>query len=180
MARPTSRFEPTKAKEKDGSKTDIPDFDLHLLCDEQGKYPAELKSWEQAVLTTEMKRDGFMFWYRNPDRPSQDSLGISYSEGDDSRIVRPDFIFFAEEDGEIVSDIVDPHGFHLADAMPKLKGLARYAETHSTIYRRIEAVAETGGKLRMLDLTQSKVRQAVMESTSAESLYKGAVACDYQ
>ena len=126
-----------------------------------------------------MERDGFKFWYRNPDRPSQDSLGIAYADGDDTKIVRPDFIFFAEQDGEVVVDIIDPHGFHLADALPKLQGLARYAETHSQIYRRIEAVAETGGKLRVLDLTRDDVRQAVMEATSAEALYKGAAAGDY-
>ena len=159
-----------KAREKDGLETDIPAYEQHLLCDEQGLYPAELKTWEKAVLTAEMERDGFKFWYRNPDRPSQDSLGISYADGDDTKIVRPDFIFFAEQGGEVVVDIIDPHGFHLADALPKLQGLARYAETHSQLYRRIEAVAETGGRLRVLDLTRADVRQAVMEATSGSSL----------
>jgi hypothetical protein len=180
LARPVSRFEPTIAREKDGSEADIPTYMEHLLCDERGAYPAELKfSWEKAVLSAEMEREGFKFWYRNPDRPSQDSLGIAYAVGDDTKILRPDFIFFAEQDGEIVADIIDPHGFHLADALPKLQGLAHYAETHSQIYRRIEAVAETGGKLRVLNLTRADVRQAVMEATSAEALYKGAAAGDY-
>jgi hypothetical protein len=179
LARPVSRFETTTAREKDGSETDIPAYKQHLLCDEQGSYPAELQTWEKAVLTAEMERDGSKFWYCNPDRPSQDSLGISYVDGDDTKIVRPDFIFFAEQDGEIVADIIDPHGFHLADALPKLQGLARYAETHSQIYRRIEAVAKTGGKLRVLDLTRDNVRQSVTEATTAEALYKSAVAGDY-
>lgn len=128
----------------------------------------------------EMDRDGFKFWYRNPDRPSQDSLGISYAEGDATKIVRPDFIFFAEKDGKIVANLIDPHGFHLADALPKLQGLASYAETHLHFYHRIEAVAEAGGKLRVLDLTRNDVRQAVMEATSAESLYKSVAASDYR
>jgi hypothetical protein len=179
LAQPVSRFEPTKARENDGTETIIPNFKHHVLCDEHGLYPADLKSWEDAVLTAEMKRDNFKFWYRNPDRPSQDSLGISYADGDDTKIVRPDFIFFAEQDSRIVVDIIDPHGFHLADALPKLQGLARYAETHSQFYRRIEAVAEMGGKLRLLDLTRADVRQAVLEAKNAESLYKSAVAGDY-
>lgn len=179
LAQPLSRFEPTKAREKNGAETDIPAYKQHLLCDEQGSYPADLETWEKAVLTAETERDGFKFWYRNPDRPSQDSLGISYADGDDTKIVRPDFIFFIEQNGEIVADIVDPHGFHLADALPKLQGLARYAETHSQHYRRIEAVAETGGKLRVLDLTRDDIRQAVREAKSAEALYRGAVAGDY-
>lgn len=179
LARPVSRFEPTEAREKDGSERVIPAYKQHLLCDEQGLYPAELGTWENAILTAEMERDGFQFWYRNPDRPSQDSLGVAYVDGEDTKIVRPDFIFFAEQGGDVVVDIIDPHGFHLADALPKLQGLARYAETHSQIYRRIEAVAETVGKLRVLDLTRVDVRHAVMEAASAEALYKSAVARDY-
>jgi type III restriction enzyme len=127
-----------------------------------------------------MQRDGFKFWYRNPDRPTQDSLGVAYVEDDETKIVRPDFLFFAElPDGGIAVDIVDPHGFHLADALPKLQGLARYAETHPQIYRRIEAVAESGGRMRVLDLTSAEVRAAVMAASSAKSLYEGAAARDY-
>ncbi|MBS0632446.1 MAG: DEAD/DEAH box helicase family protein [Verrucomicrobia bacterium] len=179
LALPVSRFEATKARETNGTETDIPAYAQHLLCDEKGFYPAELKPWEKAVLTAEMARNGFKFWYRNPNRPSQDSLGISYAEGHDIKIVRPDFIFFANQNDKVVVDIIDPHGFHLADALVKLRGLARYAETHAQIYRRVEAVAEIEGKLRVLDLTQAHVRQAIMEATSAEGLYKSAIAGDY-
>ena len=93
LARPVSRFEPTKARETGWLETDIPTYKQHLLCDEQGSYPAELGTWEKAVLKAEMERDGFKFWYRNPDRPSQDSLGIAYADDDDTKIVRPDFHF---------------------------------------------------------------------------------------
>ena len=179
LAQPVSRFEPTKAREKDGVETDIPSYKQHLLCDEQGLYPSELKTWEKAVLTVEMERAGFKFWYRNPDRPSQDSLGIAYADGDDTKVVRPEFIFFAEQAGTVVADIIDPHGFHLADALPKLRGLAVYAETHSQFYRRVGAIAQVGDKLRILDLTRADVRQAIIEATSAEALYRGALAGDY-
>ena len=179
LAQPMSRFEPTKAREQDGAEVDIPTYSQHLLCDEQELYPAELGTWEKAVLKKEMERDGFKFWYRNPDRPSQDSLGIAYKSDDDTRIVRPDFIFIAEVDGEIVADIIDPHGFHLADALPKLQGLAHYAETHAEVYRRIEAVAKIGEKLRVLDLTRADVREAIKGAESAEGLYSGALAGDY-
>lgn len=179
LAIPMSRFEPTTAREQDGTEINIPTYEQHLLCDEKGSYPAELKTWEKAVLTSEMEREGFKFWYRNPDRPSQDSLGIAYKADDDTRIVRPDFIFFVEEDGTVFADIVDPHGHHLADALPKLKGLALYAETHSHVYRRIEVVAKIGDALRVLDLTCTEVRQAIADATSAESLYRNATANDY-
>lgn len=179
LAQPTSSFEPTKVRDKDGSETAIPTFEKHLLCDDQGRYPAELKSWEIAVLSAEMARSDFRFWYRNPNRPSQDSLGIAYIDGDETKILRPDFVFFSEVNGEVVVDIIDPHGFHLADALPKLKGLAHYAETHSQVYRRFEAVAETAGTLRRLDLTRADVRDAIKQATNVEALYKSAVAGDY-
>jgi len=179
LSRPVSRFEPTKAREQDGSETVLPTYEHHLLCDEQKSYPAELGDWEKSVLSAEMQREGFRFWYRNPDRPSSDSLGIAYAADEDTKIVRPDFVFFAEQDGEVVADIIDPHGFHLADALPKLRGLADYAESHPETYRRIEAVAETGGKLRVLDLTREDVRKAVRGAGSAEGLYRSAEANDY-
>ena len=179
LAQPTSRFEPTKMRNTDGSETNIPAYDGHLLCDEASRYPAELDDWERKVLAKEFERQGFKFWYRNPDRPSQDSLGIAYTDEDTTKILRPDFIFFAEVDGKVVADIVDPHSPHLADAVPKLQGLARYAETHPDVFRRVEAVAEVGGKLRVLDLKQAFVRQAVLRATGAASLYGSAAAGDY-
>lgn len=179
LMRPVSRFEPTSVREND-VESPISVYANHLLCAEDGNYPAELVTWEKAVLDVEMKRQGFMFWYRNPDRPSQDSLGIAYTFGEETQILRPDFIFFAKQGKDVVADLVDPHGFHLADALPKLQGLARFAEEHPKAFRRIEAVADIGaGKLRVLDLTQLDVRQAVAAATSAEALYRGASASNY-
>ncbi|MFM7404526.1 MAG: hypothetical protein ACKO1N_10695 [Erythrobacter sp.] len=127
-----------------------------------------------------MARDDFVAWYRNPDRSSQESLGISYKIGKVFSIVRPDFLFFAKAaDGSIVADIVDPHGTHLADALPKLKGLASYAEKHGGDFRRIEAIAETGNGLRKLDLTNPDVRSAIDAATDAKSLYEGPASTDY-
>jgi len=179
LAQPTSRFEPTRARETNGNESAIPTYKQHLLCDDQGAYPAELNDWEKAVLRHETERDGFRFWYRNPDRTSQDSLGIAWWLGNDARIMRPDFIFFSEHDGEIVADIIDPHGVHLADALPKLQGLAAYAAAHEKTYRRIVAVAEVGGSLRMLDMTRTEVRAAVAAATNVNDLYVGALGSDY-
>ncbi|MGQ0654166.1 MAG: hypothetical protein ACT4P4_18195 [Betaproteobacteria bacterium] len=112
---------------------------------------------------------------------ARDSLGVAYEDGDDVKIVRPDFLFFAQSAvGTVVADIVDPHGLHFADAVQKLQGLARYAETHPRVYRRLESVAETGGRLRVLDLTRAEVRKAIAESEDAKSVYQSALANDYE
>lgn len=108
------------------------------------------------------------------------SLGIAYSLREVFGIVRPDFIFFAAQaDGKVVADIVDPHGLHLADALPKLQGLALYVEMHEKVYRRIESVAEAKGKLRVLDLTNDTVRKGIAVATDAASLFSGTLARDY-
>lgn len=45
---------------------------------------------------------------------------------------------------------------------------------------RIKAVAETGNKLRVLDLTRADVRNAFKEAKNAEALYHGLLAGDYR
>ncbi|HDS1557122.1 TPA: DEAD/DEAH box helicase family protein [Stenotrophomonas maltophilia] len=179
LVKPESKFEMTKVREGD-KETDLPTWKHHLLCDESGNYPAQLNDWETTVFETETKREGFAFWYRNPQHPGQASLGIAYVEADQYKIVRPDFLFFAEQNGKVVVDLVDPHGLHLADALPKLQGLAQYAETHAGAYRRIESVAAANGKLRALDLTRPEVRKAIAEAKDAAGLFAGTLADDYE
>ncbi|NYF89921.1 DEAD/DEAH box helicase family protein [Tunturiibacter empetritectus] len=180
LVKPETKFEPTKVIEND-KETEFPTYKNHLLCDENGNYPANLNSWEIAVAETESKRKGFSFWYRNPQQPGQSSLGIAYLDGDQYKIVRPDFIFFSTlEDGKVVGDIVDPHGLYLNDALPKLRGLALFAEAHSVAYRRIESVAEVKGKLRALNLKREDVRNAIAIAKDAASLFVGRLASDYE
>ncbi|MBM7486403.1 type III restriction enzyme [Bradyrhizobium sp. USDA 3686] len=180
LARPTSWMQPTTAREPNGAVFDLPRFEKHLLCDRDGLFPEHFNSWEGSVVAAELQREGVIAWYRNPDRASQDSLGVTYEDGDEMKIVRPDFIFFSEHaNGTVVADIIDPHGIHLADALPKLKGLAKYAEANLSTYRRIEAVAKIDDSYRALDLTKDKVRAEIQAATSAKSLYTGKMANDY-
>jgi len=131
--------------------------------------PAELNEWERAVVEAECKRPGFLFWYRNPQQPGQSSLGVAYQEDDEYKIVRLDFVFFSEQDGTVVADLVDPHGTHLSDALPKLQGLSIYAEFHGDAYRQLQSVAGVDGKLRVLDLKKSNDRAAILVAKSAKA-----------
>ncbi|HYD86247.1 MAG TPA: DEAD/DEAH box helicase family protein [Vitreimonas sp.] len=166
LARPTVWIQPTTALETDGKKIDLPRFQHHLLCGGDKLFPVDFgSSWEEKVLSTEMQRPGFVAWYRNPGRASQDSLGIVYEEAGESKIVRPDFVFFSKlADGSIAADIVDPHSTHFTDALPKLKGLVKYARNHASTYRRVEAITAEGGIYRMLDLTDLAVQKAIDEA----------------
>lgn len=179
LVKPESKFEMTKVREGD-KETDLRTWKHHLLCDEGGNYPAQLNDWEATVFGTESKREGFAFWYRNPQHPGQSSLGIAYVEADQYKIVRPDFLFFAEQNGKVVVDLVDPHSLHLADALPKLQGLALYAEAYAGAYRRLESVAAVSGKLRALDLTRPDVRRAIAAANEAVGLFAGVLADDYE
>ncbi len=181
LVKPISWMENTAVRES-GKETPIPTYKNHLMCDESGDFPALFRSdWEIKVLSAESARKGFLAWYRNPDRSSQDSLGIAYQDADTVKIVRPDFIFFSTPaGGRVVADIVDPHGTQYADALPKLKGLARYAATHPEVYRRIEAVAAVRGQLRALDLTNPKIQAAVKDADDAAALYGSDLAVDYK
>jgi type III restriction enzyme len=183
ITRPHMWLQPTTAREPNGKQYDLERFERHLLCDEDGMFPEAFNStWEPAVLRAELQKEGTIGWYRNPARASQDSLGAVYEEAGEYRIVRPDFIFFVRmEDGTVTADLIDPHGDHLADALPKLKGLAKYAAENASHFRRIEAIAKSRktGAFRMLDLTREDVRSAVEAASSAEGLYNSQVAEDY-
>jgi len=78
------------------------------------------------------------------------------------------------------TSIVDPHGHHLGDALPKLRGLANFAAQFEGELHRVEAVAKVKDTLRVLDMTKEAVRKAVSEATDAEALYAGPHASDYR
>ncbi|WP_188010330.1 DEAD/DEAH box helicase [Vibrio parahaemolyticus] len=180
LSLPKTWMEPTTERLADGSEVLLPTFDSHLMSKDDGLFPAILNDWEIKVIEHETNRDGFEAWYRNPSRGSQDSLGIAYLDNGEYKLLRPDFIFFARKpDGTIAVDIVDPHSLHLSDALPKLKGLAEYAEKHAGKYRRIESVAAFNGKLKVLDLMEPTVRKQVLDSDNAKSLFESELAFDY-
>lgn len=179
---PTIGQTDTKIRNADGSEEDLPLYDMHLMSDEDGTIPMHFtSSWEPKVLEAESARPGFCGWYRNPDRATKDSVAIAYKdELGDWRALRPDFVFFGTTyDGKVVADLVDPHGHHMSDALPKLRGLADFAERFAGDFRRIESVAETDGKLRVLDITKASVRQAIRDAQSANALYESDLASDY-
>jgi hypothetical protein len=169
-----------KTGTKDGNDVNAPDLPKlsgHLFADNDGKFPVKLNAWEQQVLETEIGRSSFVAWYRNPSRPSPSAHRIGYlDDNDEWQSLQVDFIVVSRRpDGSLAAAIVDPHGDHLADALPKLKALARYAEHFGEHFVRIVSVAGPGGgALRSLDLLDPKVRAAVLahDGPKATALYE--------
>lgn len=182
LTSPVLRREETKKRDQDGAEHLLPARAYHLLSDSNGEFPiGGLNDWETRVLDRELDFPGTLAWYRNPPRASQDSLAVSYRDGQGQwKAMRPDFLFFRNlDDGSIVASIVDPHGIHLSDAIPKLRGLAHFADRYGAEFHRIESIAEIGGTLKVLDMTKHSVRQAVLAATDAAALYTSPAAADY-
>ncbi|MDU9007215.1 hypothetical protein [Sedimentitalea todarodis] len=182
LAMPRNSLQPTIEVMEDGTEVALPAYEGHLLCDGAGFFPVKIRlnDWELEVLSQEAKRNGFMAWYRNPSSASPESLGVIYPIDGQESIMRPDFIFFTKnENGVVQANIVDPHGDHLADSLPKLVGLANYAEAHADSYERIVSVSKSGGVFRYLDLKDPEVRAAIKKGPSAKALFGGPKAKPY-
>lgn len=179
IARPVNRQEETKNRTAEGDVL-LDRRPAHLLSDADGMFPVgSLNTWEIEVLDAELARPGTIGWYRNPNR-GRDSLGIAYTDKfGDWRTLRPDFVFFTDDASSTKPSLVDPHGHWLPDALPKLRGMAEYAAAFSDVFHRIEAVTKVDGKLRVLDMTEQGVRDAVLHAVDADDVYRSAVATDY-
>jgi type III restriction enzyme len=178
ILRPRVRTEETR--DVDGNKVQTKSG--HLMSDKNGQFPiGSLNTWETGVLESELAQPGFLAWYRNPGRASDDSLAIAYKDGKGNwRRMCPDFVFFHGDVSDVRVSIVDPHSFHLSDALPKLRGLADFTRAYGEEFHRVEAVAEMKDKtLRVLDLKSEAVRKAIQEADDAEQLYLGSAATDY-
>lgn len=162
LRRPRTRLE--DFADAEGNQIAFADLiDKHLMSDADGWFPlASLNEWEKAVVRREASRLDCVAWYRNPSMSAADSLGVTYRDSVGNwRAIHPDFIIFTEVGGTIRPSIVDPHGHHLEDALVKLVGLAEYAETYGSHFLRVDALADVNGEMKVLDLQDLAVRDAV-------------------
>ena len=94
--------------------------------------------------------------------------------------MHPDFVFFHEVGGDVKASIVDPHGTHLDDAVTKLKALAHFSHEFGDEFHRIEALAQVGSTMKVLDMTKPAVREAILyENKTALEFYESDVASEY-
>ena len=148
-------------------------WDRHTYVDEDGNFADDFNQLETDTLNAEIPKS--LDWLRNPDRKGW-SFTIPYQRRPgEYKPVYPDFLFFRRQGDRIVTDILDPHGTHLDDAMTKARGLALYAKEHGHRFGRIEILDRIEGRLRRLNLKDHQIRDqinAVTNSDGLTALYK--------
>lgn len=147
-------------------------WERHILSDTDGLYRTELHGWEEHVLRTELAA-GAVAWYRNP-ATGRHSLQIPYTTASGINGLAPDFIFVDQVAGQLVASLVDPHGTHLADTVPKLKGLAAYAAAHSEDYHRIQSIALVDEQYLLLNHKDPLIRDAItaFDGTDSREIFR--------
>ncbi len=123
---------------------------------------------EDSVVMHELKNPNIVCWYRNPvGKSTGQSLRIAYRMGDERKTLHPDFIFFEKVKGEVMPSIVDPHGLHLADTLPKLRGIAKYVEDFGSTFARYWFVSDYKKQAMYLDLKDPEVRSMIATAGDA-------------
>lgn len=176
---PQSRMVPTRTSQQDQAGNTVSSAPLdryaHHMLQSAGDelFPASLNTWEKEVVYAESARDGFVGWLRNTGS-ADSTVGGAYTDvhGKYRRVV-PDFLFFHEVAGEVKVSIVDPHTTTLSDATEKVQGMAEFVADNPGAFHRVEVLSKVAGHdgFRVLDLTDEKVRAAVMDAVDARELY---------
>ena len=157
-------------EDKDGKE-----YDNHLYVDDEtGKAKIKLNTWEDAVLSEEMRRPDFVCWLRNQSRAKW-ALCLPYEKDGKMAGFYPDFLIIRRDPvlGYIV-DVLEPHGQQYADNLPKAKALAQYGKDEPRIARLqlIHMDKDITGKSRLkrLDLAKNSVRGLVSQVQTVDEL----------
>ena len=157
-------------EDKDGKE-----YDNHLYVDDEtGKAKIRLNTWEDAVLSEEMRRPDFVCWLRNQPRAKW-ALCLPYEKDGKTAGFYPDFLIIRRDPvlGYIV-DVLEPHGQQYADNLPKAKALAQYGKDEPRVARLqlIHMDKDITGKSRLkrLDLAKNSVRGLVSQVQTVDEL----------
>jgi len=155
---------------------DAPSFQQHLYLEDDGKFRANLGTWEAGVLNEELANADLVGWLRNQDRTPW-SLEIPYDSGGAVRPMFPDLIIVRRATvGEgFHFDILEPHDPSLGDNVEKAVGLARFAERHGHLFGRIQLIrrrhSPAGGDAYFrLEINRTAVQKKLLPLTTNPQL----------
>jgi type III restriction enzyme len=148
-------------------------LEKHLFSDAEGKFYADLNSWETGLLEAEMKKSDFVCWLRNVDRRDY-AFCVPYEMGGLTKPFFPDFVVVRKSGKGFVVDILEPHNDSYADALPKAIGLANFAERHHGAFGRLIFARKNGDRWELADMCDKAKRentQKMLPGTSIEKLF---------
>jgi len=127
-------------------------LDKHLFCDADGKFFADLNTWEAGLLEDEMRKTDFVCWLRNVDRRHY-AFCVPYEMGGIKPFF-PDFAVVRRAGKGFVVDILEPHNDSYVDALPKAIGLAKFAEEHHEEFGRLIFARKKREKWEFADMCE--------------------------
>jgi len=147
------------------------EYDGHLFLEEDGKFCADLGTWEEDVLNEELSDPSVVGWLRNVDRKPW-ALEIPYRAGGGVRPMFPDLVIVRKDGDGFYFDILEPHNHSLSDNFDKCIGLAEFANKHWTLFSRIQLIRKMKGHYFRLDVSDDTIRKKVMAITNNSQLDK--------
>ncbi|MBM3858318.1 MAG: hypothetical protein FJ395_01560 [Verrucomicrobia bacterium] len=132
-------------------------WDRHLFQDANGKFFADLNTWEAEILKTEMAKKDFVCWLRNLDRRDW-SMCVPYEMGG-MKGFYPDFIIVRRNSSGFVVDIIEPHDDTRTDTIPKAVGLAKFADEHGEVFGRLIIARKQNEQWQLADMSDETTRE---------------------
>jgi len=151
-----------------------PEYDKHIFLEDDGKFRADLGTWEQEVLQEELGDSSVIGWLRNVDRKPW-SLEIPYEDAGSIKPMFPDLLIVRQDSKGFLFDILEPHASSLKDNTNKAVGLAKFAENHWELFDRIQLIRKKKGadgveRYFRLDVGNDSVRKKVLAVTTNSQL----------
>jgi type III restriction enzyme len=128
----------------------------HLYVDDKGEFAANLNGWEKAFLECTQGQTDFVCWLRNLQRRDW-AFCIPYEKGGEKGFF-PDFIIVRKKGKGFVVDILEPHDDSRLDTWAKVKGMAKFADSHEISFGRLMVGRKVGDSLQVVDVADHKVR----------------------
>ena len=143
-------------------KKEGPALDQHLFCDADGKFFADLNTWETGLLADEMRKSDFVCWLRNMDRRDW-AFCVPYEMGGVTKLFFPGFAIVRKTSKGFVVDILEPHNDSYVDALPKAIGLAKFAEEHAGEFGRFISARKVGNNWQYADMSDKGTREKTLK-----------------
>lgn len=165
-----------KTKIKNGVEEDLYAIEnkQHIFSDEDGNYYFDADNLEENILDYYLPKFNDAKLYRNPSSGSR-AIGVQYEKDGEMKVFYPDFFFITIDDDKTSVTIIDPHSTHLEDSLSKLQGMAKYVEENQDIFNMVKSISEIDKKdntVRTLELTESAVRDHILNSTTINEAYE--------